>query len=317
MSTLKELSKKKDIFCSGHRACSGCAPAITMRQVTLAVDTNLVAGLSTGCMEVVSTIYPYTAWRSSFIHNAFENVAATISGVETAYRVLKRKGKLDADYKFIAFGGDGGTYDIGLQSLSGAMERGHKMLYLCYDNQGYMNTGIQRSGSTPFGAATSTTPAGIKVAGKQNFPKNLTEIMVAHEIPYVAQASIGYHRDLNKKVEKALAVDGPSFINVISCCHRGWRIKPEDSLLYSKLAVDTCMWPLFEVENGAYKLTRKPREKLPIEEWLKGQGRFAHLFQPENADMLRAFQEHVDRQWERLLVKCGELKTDAKPAAKE
>ncbi|MBI4831675.1 MAG: hypothetical protein HY801_09010 [Candidatus Lindowbacteria bacterium] len=211
MTSVKELSKRRDIFCAGHRACSGCAPAITMRQVTLAVDTNLVAGLSTGCMEVVSSIYPYTAWRSSFIHNAFENVAATISGVETAYRVLKKKGKLSADYKFIAFGGDGGTYDIGLQSLSGAMERGHQMLYLCYDNQGYMNTGIQRSSSTPLGAATSTTPAGIKIPGKQQFQKDLTEIMVAHNLAYVAQASIGYYRDLNKKVEKALAAPGPSF----------------------------------------------------------------------------------------------------------
>jgi pyruvate ferredoxin oxidoreductase beta subunit len=283
-----------------------------MRQVSLAVDTHLVTGLSTGCMEVVSTIYPYTAWRSSFIHNAFENVAATISGVETAYRALKRKGKLDAEYRFIAFGGDGGTYDIGLQSLSGAMERGHRMLYVCYDNQGYMNTGIQRSSSTPFGAATSTTPAGIKIAGKQNFQKNLTEIMVAHELPYVGQASIGYYRDLLKKVEKALAADGPSFINVLACCHRGWRIDPADSLKYSKLGVDTCLWPLFEVEDGVYKLSRKPREKLPIEDWLKGQGRFSHLFKPDNADMLRQFQEHVDRKWNRLLWKCGELKE--KPA---
>ena len=308
MATVKQLSGKKDVFCGGHRACSGCAPATTMRQVTLAVNTNLVAGLSTGCMEVISTIYPFTAWRCSFIHNAFENVAATISGVETAYRVLKKRGKLDAEYQFIAFGGDGGTYDIGLQSLSGAMERGHNMLYVCYDNQGYMNTGIQRSSSTPYGAATSTTPAGLKIAGKQNFQKNLTEIMVAHDLPYVAQASIGYHRDLLKKVGKALATPGPKFINVLSCCHRGWRIDPADSLKYSKLAVDTCLWPLYEVENGVYKLSRKPREKLPIEQWLKGQGRFNHLFKPDNADMLRNFQEYVDLKWERLLWKCGELK---------
>ncbi|MBI5116429.1 pyruvate ferredoxin oxidoreductase [Candidatus Poribacteria bacterium] len=316
MTSVKELSKRKDIFCAGHRACSGCAPAITMRQVTLAADTNLVAGLSTGCMEVVSSIYPYTAWRSSFIHNAFENVAATISGVEAAYRVLKRKGKLSANYKFIAFGGDGGTYDIGLQSLSGAMERGHQMLYLCYDNQGYMNTGIQRSSSTPFGAATSTTPAGVKIPGKQQFQKDLTEIMVAHNLAYVAQASIGYYRDLNKKVEKALAAPGPSFINVLSCCHRGWRIDPADSLKYSKLGVDTCLWPLYEVEDGVYKLSMKPREKLPLEEWLKGQGRFNHLFKPENADMLKKFQEYVDKKWERLLWKCGEGKEKTKEAGK-
>jgi len=308
MASVKELSQKQDTFCSGHRACAGCAPAITMRQVTLAADTNLVTGLSTGCMEVVSTIYPFTAWRCSFIHNAFENVAATISGVEAAYRALKRKGKLDAEYRFIAMGGDGGTYDIGLQSLSGAMERGHRMLYLCYDNQGYMNTGIQRSSSTPYGAATSTTPAGVKIPGKQNFQKNLTEIMVGHELPYVAQASIGYHRDLLKKVEKALSIDGPTFICVLSSCHRGWRIRPEDSLKYSKLAVDTCLWPLYEVENGEYKLSRKPKEKLPIEEWLKGQGRFSHMLKPENEDMVKSFQHHIDGRWERLLSRCGDSK---------
>ena len=308
MASVKELAQKHDVFCAGHRACAGCAPATTMRQVTLAADTNIVTGLSTGCMEVVSTIYPYTAWRCSFIHNAFENVAATISGVEAAYRALKRKGKLDAEYKFIAMGGDGGTYDIGLQSLSGAMERGHRMLYLCYDNQGYMNTGIQRSSSTPFGAATSTTPAGVKIPGKQNFQKNLTEIMVGHELPYVAQASIGYHRDLLKKVEKALSIDGPTFICVLSSCHRGWRIRPEDSLKYSKLAVDTGLWPLYEVENGNYKLSRKPKKKMPIEDWLKGQGRFAHLFKPENEDMIKSFQEHIDRKWERLLKRCDDSK---------
>lgn len=316
MASVKGLSQKQDIFCSGHRACSGCAPATTMRQVTLAVDKNLVAGLSTGCMEVVSTIYPFTAWRSSFIHNAFENVAATISGVETAYRVLKKKGKLDADYQFIAFGGDGGTYDIGMQSLSGAMERGHQMLYLCYDNQGYMNTGIQRSGSTPYGAATSTTPAGVKIPGKQNFQKNLTEIMVAHEIPYVAQANIGYHRDLLKKVEKALKTKGPSFINVLACCHRGWRVNPPDSMKFSKLAVDTCLWPLYEVVNGEYKLSRKPKKKLPIEKWLEGQGRFSHIFKPENEDMIKNFQAYVDKKWEQVLWKCGELKEDSAKAEK-
>ena len=306
MATVKNLSEKQDLFCSGHRACAGCVPATTMRQVTLAADTNIVAGLSTGCMEVVSTIYPYTAWRCSFIHNAFENVAATISGVEAAYRVLRRKGKLDVEFKFIAMGGDGGTYDIGLQSLSGAMERGHRMLYVCYDNQGYMNTGIQRSSSTPFGAATSTTPAGSKIPGKQNFQKNLTEILVGHEIPYVAQANIGFHRDLLKKVEKALAIDGPTFINVLAPCHRGWRINPADSLKYAKLAVETCMWPIFEVEDGKYKLSRKPKEKLPIEEWLKGQGRFSHIFKPENAGMIESLQANVDKKWARVLGRCGE-----------
>ena len=198
-------------------------------------------------------------------------------------------------------GGDGGTYDIGLQSLSGAMERGHNMLYICYDNEAYMNTGIQRSSGTPKGTATSTTPAGKVIPGKKEFPKPLTEIMIAHRIPYVAQATPGYPKDLSDKVEKALSIDGPAFMNVLAPCTRGWRYPMEESMDIARLAVDTCFWPIFEVEHGKFRVTRKPKEKRPVSEWLKRQGRFAHLFKDKNKHIIDEIQADVDRNWEWLL----------------
>ncbi len=305
---LKELSKKKDILAGGHRACAGCGPAVLLRQATLAVDDELVVGFATGCMEVVTTIYPYTSWRIPYIHNAFENSAATVSGVEAAYRSLKKQGKLPVDkkIKFIAFGGDGGTYDIGLQSLSGAMERGHDMVYICYDNEGYMNTGIQRSSATPYGAATTTAPAGKAVPGKLQFRKDLSEILAAHHIPYIAQTSVHDWRDVVTKVQKAVNTEGPAFINAFAPCHRGWRYPMEKTIEVAKQAVDACFWPLYEVENGEYKITYKPKEKLPVEEWLKGQRRFSHLFTDENKHMIQELQEHTDKLWNALLKKAGE-----------
>jgi len=303
--SLKELSKKPEILSGGHRMCAGCAAPIIVRQVMAALDTPVVVGCATGCLEVSTTIYPYTAWKSSFIHNAFENSAATISGVETAYRALKKKGKIKEDMRFIAMGGDGGTYDIGLQSLSGAMERGHKMLYVCYDNEAYMNTGAQRSSATPLGAATTTSPAGKAVPGKKQFHKDLTGILAAHRIPYVAQASPSNWRDLIAKAQKALAADGPSFLNVISPCPVGWRHKPEDSIKMAKLAVDTCFWPLYEVENGTkYTVNYKPKEKIPLIEWTSQQGRFRHLNNPANKHILEQAQVELDNRWEQLLKKA-------------
>jgi len=302
---LKEISKKPDLLSGGHRACSGCAATVVLRQILLAAEDPVVVSCATGCLEVATTIYPYTAWRVPFIHNAFENSAATMSGVETAYRALKKRGKIDREIKFIAMGGDGGTYDIGLQSLSGAMERGHNMLYICYNNEAYMNTGIQRSSATPFGAATTTTPAGKVVPGKTQFSKDLTGIMVAHRIPYVAQAAPHNYRDLMGKVRKALSIEGPCFMNILSPCFRGWRSKMDDSIETSRMAVETCFWPLFEVENGNWKLSYKPKEKLPITEWIKVQGRFKHLLKEENKGMLDAIQKHIDERWEELLEKTG------------
>ncbi|HHQ44605.1 MAG TPA: pyruvate ferredoxin oxidoreductase [Candidatus Altiarchaeales archaeon] len=304
MANLKELTKKRDIITPGHRMCAGCMAPVVVRQALNAVKTPVVVGSATGCLEVATTIYPYTAWNCSFIHNAFENSAATISGVETAYRALKKKGKIKDEIKFIAMGGDGGTYDIGLQSLSGAMERGHNMVYICYDNEAYMNTGTQRSSATPMGASTTTAPAGKKVPGKTVFQKDLTGIMASHRIPYVAQASPHNWHDLIAKMEKALEIDGPCFLNIISPCPRGWMTKTEDGIMMAKLAVETCFWPLYEVEDGRrWKVNYKPSEKKPITDWINIQGRFKHLQKPENKHIVERMQEKVDRDWNDLLKK--------------
>lgn len=298
---LRELAKKEVLITSGHRLCAGCGAPIVAKMVLLAAaDYPVVVCSPTGCLEVSTCISDYTAWKVPWIHSAFENAGATLSGVETMYRALKKKGKIDKEVKFIAIGGDGGTYDIGLQSLSGAVERGHDLLYVCYDNGAYMNTGIQRSSATPLGADTTTSPAGSVIPGKLQRRKDLTRIMAAHNIPYAAQASPSHWSDFIRKVRKALSIKGPKFINVISPCNRGWRSRLDDAIQLSRLAVQTCYWPLYEVENGVVRVTYKPREKKPIEEFLKPQGRFKHLFTPENEWIIKRFQEDVDREWERL-----------------
>ena len=305
--TPKELSKRPDRLAPGHRLCAGCGASIIVRQMLAAIDDPVILANATGCLEVATTIYPYTAWRVPWIHNAFENAASTISGVEAAYRSLVKQGKIpEQNVKFLAFGGDGGTYDIGLQALSGAVERGHQFLYVCYDNGAYMNTGIQRSSATPHGAHTTTSPAGKVIPGKQQYRKDLTAIMAAHGIPYVAQAAPSQWRDLMKKTRKAVECGGPAFMNVLSSCNRGWRHGTDETIEITQLGVDTCYWPLFEVEDGEWKLTYKPKEKPPIEEWLKRQGRFRHLFRPENRHVIDELQVEVDRSWERLLKLCGE-----------
>lgn len=304
---LKELSKKEERLAPGHRLCAGCAAPIIVRQVLLAIDEPVIVATATGCLEVSTTIYPYTAWRIPWIHSAFENAASTLSGIETMYRSLVKQGKMEErGIKFVAFAGDGGTYDIGIQALSGALERGHRLLYICYDNQAYMNTGIQRSGATPRGAWTTTSPAGKVIPGKPQYRKDLTAIVAAHGIPYVAQASPHRFRDLMQKVRKGVAADGPAFINVLSSCNRGWRHPTDTTIEMSRLAVDTCFWPLYEVEKGEWKLNYRPKEKLPIEEFLKPQGRFRHLFREENRHIIEELQAEVDRRWEVLLKRTGE-----------
>ena len=308
MANLKELTHREDRLAGGHRLCAGCGASIAVRQILLAAgDVPVVAGCATGCLEVSTTIYPYSSWKTSFIHNAFENSAATVSGVEAAFQGLKRAGKIAADkrMKFVAFGGDGGTYDIGLQSLSGAMERGHDMVYVCYDNGAYMNTGIQRSSATPRGAWATTSEVGAAQQGKVQRRKDLTSIMAAHGIPYAAQASISHWNDLVKKAEKAFAVEGPAFLNVLATCPRGWRTPYNKSVEIAKLAVQTRYWPLFEVEDGEWRITTKVMNPKPLEEFLKPQGRFRHLFKPENADLLASLQADVDAYWAYLQKRCG------------
>ena len=306
---LKEVvAKKPSRFTSGHRMCAGCGAPPVARMILRALhdgDKAVVAN-STGCMEVSTCIYPYSAWTDSYIHTAFECAGATCSGVEAAYKSLKRQRKLvendGSQTKFISFGGDGGTYDIGLQSLSGAMERGHDMTYVCYDNGAYMNTGIQRSSATPKFADTTTSPAGTVIPGKMQSRKDLTLIMCSHHLPYVAQTlAMGNFKDLYEKAEKAIYTEGPTFLNVLAPCPRGWGYNTEDLMLINKLAADTCYWPIYEFENGKYHVSYKPAKKLPIEEFLRPQKRFKHMFKPGNEWMIKAFQYEVDKRWQELL----------------
>ncbi len=315
--SLKKMSKNPELLAAGHRSCGGCAAPAILRQTLHVAGPNTVIGFATGCMEVATTIYPYTAWKVPYVHCAFENSASTISGVEAAYRALKRRGRIPEDKKmnFIAFGGDGGTYDIGFQALSGALERGHNMLYICYDNNAYMNTGIQRSSVTPRGAATNTSPAGSVIRGKQQARKDLTACMVAHNIPYVAQASVSNHMDFMKKVGKALDIDGPAFINIMQPCYRGWRHKPEDSIEVARVGVETRYWPLFEVENGRWKVNYKPKEVVPVEEWFKLQGRFKHLLAEDKEGVIQWHQEQIEHAWSQLLKREAESKEEGQKEA--
>ncbi len=310
MASLKQLTEREERLTGGHRLCAGCGASIIVRQILQATDYPVVVSCATGCLEVSTTIYPYTAWKNPFIHNAFENSAVTCSGAEAMFQAKKRTGEIPADkkVKFIAFGGDGGTYDIGIQSLSGAMERGHDMLYVCYNNEAYMNTGIQRSSATPMGAATTTSPAGTVIPGKKQYPKDLTEVMAGHHLPYVCQASPGYFQDLIKKVETAMEIEGPKFMNTISPCPRGWRHPNDAAIRISKLAVDCCFWPLYEVKDDDYALTGQSKqiaegkkEKIPVVDYLKTQGRFKHLLAPKNKDVLDTIQSIVDKRWARLV----------------
>jgi pyruvate ferredoxin oxidoreductase beta subunit len=302
---LKERSAKPERLSAGHRFCAGCAEPIIIRQILNAIDEPVVVGAATGCTEIATSMYPSTAWNVPWIHNAFENAATTISGAEAMYRSLVRQGKIpERNIRFVAIGGDGATYDIGLQFLSGALERGHRFIYVCLDNEAYMNTGIQRSSATPRGASTTTSPAGAVIPGKVQWRKPLTEIIAAHHIPYVAQASPSNWRDLMEKARKAAAAEGPSFLNVFSDCNRGWRHGTDVTVEVMRLAVDTCYWPLFEVDNGVWKLNYKPREKKPVEEWLKTQGRFSHLFQPQFRHVIDEIQAKVDEEWANLLKRC-------------
>lgn len=300
------IAEKPARFTAGHRMCAGCGAPIVGRTVLRALknEDHAVISCATGCMEVSTFIYPYTSWTDSFIHTAFECAAANTAGVEAAYKSLKKQGKLPEDQhtKFITFGGDGGTYDIGLQSLSGAMERGHDMVYVCYDNGAYMNTGIQRSSATPRFADTTTSPAGKVIPGKMQNRKDLTQIMAGHHLPYIAQSiAVNNFKDLYEKAEKAIYTEGPTFLNVFTPCPRGWGYPTEKLMEINKLAIDTCYWPLYEIVDGKYHITYKPANKKPIEEFLKPQRRFKHMFLPGNEWMIEEFQKEVDRRWQELL----------------
>jgi pyruvate ferredoxin oxidoreductase beta subunit len=296
----EELTKK---FAPGHATCAGCGIPAIVRTVLGATDDPVVVVNATGCLEVTSTLYPYSSWKAPWIHNAFENAGATVSGVETAYRTLIKRGKIPKDkkIKFVAFGGDGGTYDIGLQSLSGALERGHQFLYVCYDNEGYMNTGGQRSGATPYGADTETTPAGRISFGKREKRKDLMSIVIAHHLRYAAQSNVAYLHDLEMKAKKALETEGPSFLLVLQPCTNLWKYPTSEYVRIGKLATETNFWPLYEYENGKYKINWATENPKPIDEFLKTQGRFKHLFKPGNENVIAEIQKGIIEDWQRLV----------------
>ena len=292
------LVNEKEFFTPGHKSCQGCAEALAVRLVAKALGENVVVAAATGCMEVVSSAYPHTSWDVPWIHVAFENAGAVASGLEAGFKALVRKGKLpDKETVFLGMGGDGATLDIGFQALSGAMERGHDMVYVCYDNEAYMNTGIQRSSATPVGATTTTTPGGKinpgeEFSGKKDMPK----IMVAHNIPYVATACASYPLDLIEKVKRAAATKGPAYVHILSVCPTGWRIASEKAIWIGRLAVETGVFPLYEVINGRYKMTYPDLELRPVEEYLKPQGRFRGLSPAQREE----FQKTVTAEYERL-----------------
>lgn len=310
--TTKDIAEKTDLFLSGHRACAGCGPAAALRLMMKATRGPTIVTEATGCMEIVSSIYPYTSWALPWLHTAFETSAANASGIDAALKAMRKKGRIKNEHvDIIAIAGDGGTYDIGLQALSGAIERGHDFLFILYDNEGYMNTGIQRSGGTPMGAATTTTPAGTVIPGKVEAKKPITEIILAHDLEYVATASEYYWRDLLTKVRKGLEVEGPAFLHVFSPCPRGWRSDPAKTMEYAKLAVESCVFPVWEAVNGKRTLSTPsklialaPQKKKSVTDYLKGQGRYRHLFTPQNKKVLDKIQQMTDEKWEQLLKKC-------------
>jgi pyruvate ferredoxin oxidoreductase beta subunit len=292
---------EEEFAVSGHRACQGCAEILAVRLALKAFGRDTIMVMATGCMEIISTPLPTTCWTLPWIHVAFENAAAVASGVESALKILMEKNKIPRkDIHVVAIGGDGGTSDIGLQALSGALERGHKFTYICVDNEAYMNTGIQRSSSTPYGAMTTTSPPGKKSIGQSTQKKNMPKIAAAHNIPYVATACPSYPFDLLAKIKKAKMVDGPSYIHILSVCPTGWRIPSNLAIRYGKLAVKTGIFPLYEVENGRYRITYSPEPLAPVTDYLNGQGRFRHL----TDNIISEIQEGVILEWEDLKYQC-------------
>ncbi|NWG09791.1 MAG: pyruvate ferredoxin oxidoreductase [Nitrososphaerales archaeon] len=298
-TSLKNLPLKESLA-PGHRLCDGCGIPHVVRYALKAVDDHSVVIVNaTGCLEVCTTPYPYTSWRVPYVHTLFGNTGAVASGIVETIEKLSSE-KRSQYFDVIVFAGDGGTFDIGLQALSGALERGHDFLYICYDNEAYMNTGNQRSSATPMYSRTTTSYAGKAIPGKLERKKDIIGIVVAHGIKYAATASISHWRDYMTKVRKGVEVKGPAFIHVLQPCQTGWRYDPALTIKMAKMAVDANVFPLIEVEKGKYKITYRPPKKILVADYLKPQRRFAHLFLPENDHLIRQIQQYVDQNWERL-----------------
>ncbi len=303
----KHQIDRKEYLAPGHTFCTGCGEALAIRLVCKAVGQDAILAMATGCDEVCTSPLPVTSWQLPWIHTLFENTGAEISGIEAGVKAMMRKGKVpERDIKFVAMGGDGATSDIGLQSLSGALERGHDFLYVCWDNEAYMNTGIQRSSATPYGASTSTAPAGKLSVGQTTQKKNLVEIFAAHGIPYVATASPSYPFDLMSKVKKGVDIKGPAYIHVLTLCPTGWRTVSNRTIEIGKLATETGIFPLYEIENGQYRLTVDPKTLKPVEEYLKAQGRFRHLSPSE----IEKIQKKVNHDFAELKEKAARRQSE-------
>ena len=291
---IAQLRKKQPRFQgieSGHRACLGCGEALSARLVMEAAGPDVMVANATGCLEIFTTPWPESAWRVPWMHSLFENTGAIASGMEAA---LKAQGRAT---KVLAFGGDGGTFDIGFQALSGMLERGHNVLYVCYDNEAYMNTGIQRSSSTPHAAMTTTSPPGKERMGKRHLKKDIISIIAAHHIPYAATASVAYPSDIRKKVRRALAIEGPTFLQIHTPCPLGWGHEGDQSIAVARLAVKSGLYPIIELERGRLAGVMPIREQHPVKEYLKAQGRFRHLFADdprarEELEHLQALADH-------------------------
>ena len=294
------LVTKRENFAPGHRACIGCGEALAVRLACKALGQNVVVVSATGCIEIISSLLPHTSWRVPWIHTLFENTAAVASGIEAGLKALMKKGRMPTqDISVVAMAGDGGTSDIGLQALSGALERGHNFLYICYDNEAYMNTGIQRSSATPFGASTTTSPAGKMSMGQVTWKKNMPAIVAAHNIPYIATACPSYPFDLMSKVAKGKATPGPAYIHILSVCPTGWRCPPDLTVRIGRLAVETGIFPLYEIENGEYKLNFNFPQLRPVTDYMKLQGRFRHL----SEEIIEEIQHRVDKEYAKLMEK--------------
>ena len=284
---MMEVSKK-DYLAPGHRACPGCGAAIAAKLILRALGENTIVVSATGCLETFTATYEQSAWDVPWIHSLFENAAAVASGVEAALEMQGRQANI------VVISGDGGTFDIGLGAVSGMFERGNNILYICYDNEAYMNTGAQRSGATSYLSSTTTTPVGTASLGKQELKKDMPAIAVAHGLPYVATASIAYPQDLMAKVKKANAIHGPKYIQVHVPCCVGWGFDPSETVKVAKLAVDTGAAVLYEVENGKYTRMHKVSRKKDAVEYLKAQNRFRHLCDDDKAAAVEQVQKLCD-----------------------
>ncbi len=289
MADISGISRE-EFLAPGHTACLGCGEAIAIKHILKVAGKNTIIVQATGCPEVYTTLYPNTAWRIPWIHVAFENAAAVASGVREGLNQEDKK-----DINVIAIAGDGGTFDIGFQALSGMLERYHKVLYICLDNGAYENTGVQRSSATPKYAWTTTSPIGKEIKGKREWKKPMPLIIAAHEIPYVATASLSDLHDLIRKVRKALAIDGPSYIQILCPCIPGWKMESNKTVEFSDLAVKTKINPLYEIEDGLVKV-QETNNPLPVINFLKEQGRFKHLTSKE----IKEIQQHIDEKYKKL-----------------